>query len=304
VANGQQQQSKQQHYQSHGQQQVYGEQSQEQQRQSYSGGAQYVQEGYQAQHYAEAADELPPGWVSLQDPSSGNTYYANQATGETTWDRPQASVPAPIAQPAYTAARQGTQESGVDDASQRSTYTNQSSTSKPKSELVSKYGDGFVSSASNPDLAYQYGNVGTSNPYGGTARPGTAAAVVQAQAKAPPVSGTLNFDSLELSHHHSTIKDTLLDTAAAVKGTQLNPVEKRQVGEAEKGIAILVKKLARNGLSDDTVEQVYSLVGAVAVGDFGTAAAIQTTLANSEWRDHKDWLKGIKILIQLASKKL
>jgi len=33
-------------------------------------------------------DDLPPGWIAVVDPDSGDTYYVNEATGETTWDRP------------------------------------------------------------------------------------------------------------------------------------------------------------------------------------------------------------------------
>merc|ERR1712045_877952 len=47
-------------------------------------------------------------------------------------------------------------------------------------KLATRYGDGFVSSASHPELAERYGNVGTSNPYTGAPRPGTA--VVPSQA--------------------------------------------------------------------------------------------------------------------------
>jgi protein transport protein SEC31 len=94
---------------------------------------------------------LPAGWIALQDPSSGNTYYANQATGEVTWEKPQAapeSEPTPNPQP--TTASQ-TPSSSVAT----------SNTSKNPSKLVSKYGDGFVTSASHPELASQYGNIGT-----------------------------------------------------------------------------------------------------------------------------------------------
>lgn len=253
------------------------------------------------QHGVQSAtrtnDALLHGWVALQDPGSGNTYYANETTGETTWERP---ILSPVPGNSYAAPHASNQNDGMD-ASQQ--YAAQSTTTKQqKPSLVSKYGDGFVTSASNPELAHQYGNVGTSNPYGGISRPGTAAAVIQTPQKAP-VSGSLNFDSLQLSNHHASIKDTLLGAAAALDGVALNPVEKRQLLEAEKGIAILVKKLARDDLGAEIVEQVFSLVNAVSNRDFGTATAVQNALANTEWRDHKDWLKGIKILIQLAAKK-
>ena len=214
-------------------------------------------------------------------------------TGETTWDMPKAPVQAP-----YSAPQMPIQQEATTDVSQRAQVTSQATKQKPS--IVSKYGDGFVSSASNPELASQYGNIGTSNPYGGTARPGPAA--VQALSKAP-VSGNLNIDTLQLSSHHASIRDTLLGAANALKQTNLNVVEKKQLEEAEKSVAILVKKLARDDLNDTIVDQVFALVNAISQHDFAASMAYQTTLANSEWRDHKDWLKGIKILIQLAIKK-
>ncbi|KAL7526945.1 hypothetical protein ACHAXR_003196 [Thalassiosira sp. AJA248-18] len=36
-------------------------------------------------------DDLLPGWFAVTDPSSGDVYYCNDSTGETTWDRPSAS---------------------------------------------------------------------------------------------------------------------------------------------------------------------------------------------------------------------
>lgn len=38
-----------------------------------------------SQTAAPAEKPLPAGWASAQDPSSGNTYYYNEA-GETTWE--------------------------------------------------------------------------------------------------------------------------------------------------------------------------------------------------------------------------
>lgn len=33
-------------------------------------------------------DNLPPGWFAVTDPQSGDEYFVNEQTGETTWDRP------------------------------------------------------------------------------------------------------------------------------------------------------------------------------------------------------------------------
>jgi protein transport protein SEC31 len=240
------------------------------------------------------SDELPPGWVGLHDASSNNWYYANEATGETTWERPQLTI----------SARSPAELDAMDN-SVRSQITSQSTISQipvqSKSSLASKYGDGFVTSASNPELANQYGNVGTSNPYGGAARPGPAKA--GPSVSQPPVSGSLNFDSLNLNVESATIKDTLLGLAEAMKQAVSNPVEKRQIAEGEKAVAILVKKIAMEALDDSVIQQVMSLVNALSSYDFANAGAIQTNIANNHWRDHKDWLKGIKILVQLAAKK-
>lgn len=33
-------------------------------------------------------NDLPPDWIALEDPDSGETYYANEVSGESTWDKP------------------------------------------------------------------------------------------------------------------------------------------------------------------------------------------------------------------------
>ena len=39
-------------------------------------------------HQSNNDEALPPNWVALEDPNSGETYYANEETGESSWDRP------------------------------------------------------------------------------------------------------------------------------------------------------------------------------------------------------------------------
>lgn len=252
------------------QQQVYAQQTQ-----------QHVYEQPAPSTTVSAA--LPAGWIELQDPSSGQLYYANQATGETTWERPK------VAQSVSTTM----------DSSRHSTA------SSTKNTLASKYGDGFVTSASNPELASQYGNVGTSNPYSGADRPGTAAAAIGSpQGKAAaPVSATFNIETLELSAELVPTRDAFLSIISSLQSVQLSPADKRQLSEAEKGVAILVKKLARGDLDDSIVSSINYLVGAVCNHDYASAMATQTALVNSDWRTQKDWLKGLKLLIQLIQRK-
>lgn len=40
----------------------------------------------------KSAQELPPGWVEAKDPTSGASYFYNQSTGMTQWDRPGAPL--------------------------------------------------------------------------------------------------------------------------------------------------------------------------------------------------------------------
>lgn len=167
--------------------------------------------------------------------------------------------------------------------------------------VASRYGDGFVSSASHPELAQQYGNVGTSNPYTGGARPGTA--VVSPMHKKPaPVSSNLNLEEIELTPEKQTLTDNLLGFIKALESCQFSMSDKRLFTEAQKGVNILVKKMARGMVTDDVCDKVAEFVAAIQNCNFHGASSIQTKLVSSDWKLHKDWLRGTKLLIQLAQK--
>ncbi len=215
---------------------------------------------------------MPPGWVALQDPASQRTYYANQTTGETTWEKPAAT--ATVAQ-----------------------------TPTPPT-LASKYGDGIVSSASNPELAAQYGNVGTANPYGGANRPGTAEI---RKVQKPPVSGTYNVQRLAQMADSTKYKETiddLLSSVTSLSALPLGPNEKKQLLEVQKGVAIFSKRLANCEIENETAQTVQQLVVSMKNQDYATASATHQKLVNSVWKQHKDWLKGFKFLIQMSAKAL
>ena len=129
-------------------QQAYAAQ-QAQQQEAYA--AHQQQQAAAVDSTASSADALPAGWMALQDPASGHYYYANQVTGEVTWERPQ-TAPAP--QPAAVRAANPQPELQPTEASTPNGR-------RSVNNLASKYGDGFVTSSSHPELASQYGNVGT-----------------------------------------------------------------------------------------------------------------------------------------------
>lgn len=266
--------------------------------------AQALQQQQQAdQHYSHhttqtvvqdrTVDALPAGWVALQDPTSGQTYYANQITGESAWERPQM----PMEQPQYAPPEPIANTSG-----------HVTPVSK-KQILASKYGDGFVSSASDPKLAFQYGNIGTGNPYGGAERPGPAAAATASTSvvnnEPAPISSTPNLDQMPLPDDVVIIRDSFLSVIDTLKADpHMSPTDKRQLWEAEKGITIVIKKLGRGVLSDELKGGIANMAACLVNRDYPTASQIQTSLVNSDWKTQKDWLKGAKLLIQLASKKL
>lgn len=141
----------------------------------------------------------------------------------------------------------------------------------------------------------------SSNPYHGTARPGTAA--VASQPDKAPISGTLEPDRIpELQPEHQPVKDCFLGVIDALKSCQLSSVDKRLLAESEKGVAVLLKRLALGDVSTDISEKVLQMTGFITSYEFGTAQSTLTELVNHEWRDHKDWLKGIKALLQLSRK--
>ena len=254
-----------------------------------------TQQHTQQQLYSQAQQQvsvsavptaLKVGWAELQDPSSGRSYYANQTTGEVSWDKPEAA-PAPASAPV------------VAQPSSKVRSKTSSSTSR-NAKMASKYGDGFVTSASHPELASQYGNVGTSNPYHTSGRPGTAT-VNNAYVDKPPVSG--NVDTIPaLKDEYQPIPDTLLALIEALKGGQLSSVDKRQLAEAQKAVAIFSKRLALGDITDEIANQMLSMTNFLSAYDWPSATTTQTSLVSNEWKEHKEWLKGIKALVQLATK--
>lgn len=256
-------------------------------------------------YQAPQESELPPGWIALQDPGSGNTYYANQVSGETCWEKPavhfQEQTPMQSNSSSYH-----NQQNSHDQSQQQPSYDQsnqiQQSIATPN-KLATKYGDGFVTSASHPELGEQYGNITTSNPYSGASRPGTAAVTPTAPSKTVPEAFDPNEPppvSAEVKH----ISDGLLATVTLLSACIQTPNEKKQYDEINKGVGIFLGRVSRNEVGSDVLGKMDVLVQGLQNKDYSTATSIQKGLVNSDWREHKDWLKGLKFLCQLATKKL
>ena len=82
-----------------------------------------------------------------------------------------------------------------------------------------------------------------------------------------------------------------------------NALEKRQLAVVSTGYNNLLEKVNNNEVSLDVMNKIAQLVSELKDRNFTNANAIQSNLANTEWNVHKEWIKGVKILIQLASKK-
>jgi hypothetical protein len=112
--------------------------------------------------------------------------------------------------------------------------------------------------------------------------------------------------------------------------TALSPVDKRQVLVVKAGYANLVEKSQADEVAADVQAKIQLLVDHLASRNFTGANTVQTVsltlyhkmhrscgvvkiavvylsvyqdLANTAWNLHKEWIKAVKILIQLLSKK-
>lgn len=81
-------------------------------------------------------------------------------------------------------------------------------------------------------------------------------------------------------------------------------MEKKQLGEANKALALLFEKLNGGQIAPEIVGALGDIVNALAARNFPAANAAQSRLADHHWNEHKAWLKGTKFLIQLCSKRL
>ena len=80
-------------------------------------------------------------------------------------------------------------------------------------------------------------------------------------------------------------------------------MEMKQATKSQKSVAVFIKTVARGGMDDDILNKVRLMMYNLQNQDYASALSIVTGLVSNEWKDHKDWLKGMKFLVQMATKK-
>merc|ERR1712194_893912 len=127
------------------------------------------------------------------------------------------------------------------------------------------------------------------------------AAAVGISSKKAPVSGTYNPSSMPvLSEEYKHLQDGLVTIAEQLVATASGSMEKKQAAESARAVAVFIKTLARGGVDANICHKVGSAVQALQNRDYGSASSIVTELVSNEWKDHRDWLKGMKFLVQMA----
>ena len=142
----------------------------------------------------------------------------------------------------------------------------------------------------------------TSNPYSGVERPGIAN--VTPTSKEPVQESFDPNDPPPVKPEVQHISDGILHVMNFLSSCAQTSNEKRQLSEIQKGVGIFLLRLSRDELDAALVESMGYFIGAINNKDFNTANSIQTDMVNSYWRSQKEWLKGMKFLIQMSARKL
>ena len=81
-----------------------------------------------------------------------------------------------------------------------------------------------------------------------------------------------------------------------------SPADKRQLTMVQTSMTALKNKAMAGGVDETILEKLSHLVAQIQSKNAVGANQIQMDLVNTAWGNHKDWIKGLKVLIQLACK--
>ena len=232
----------------------------------------------QQQEPAQSQSGLPPGWIQLVDPSSNRPYYVDQNTGQSQWE-----PPTPVAQPSqqipsqlsaqHQQVQHPVQNQNQQGFQQQHQHQHQHQHQQESAQPTQQ--QSFNQEQSNQKE--------TSQP-----KP----TVKEALEKEEPVviSGSDGGAASELQ--------VFLDRISGLaKGG-----DKRQVAMIKGSLTALHKQISEGKVHADTMAKLDQMVAALHAKNSAAANVINTDLTNTVWSLHKDWIKGLKYLIQLHCK--
>ncbi|KAJ3695697.1 hypothetical protein LUZ60_001074 [Juncus effusus] len=98
--------------------------------------------------------ELPPGWIEAKDPSSGVTFYHNQSTGESQWDRP-CQISASSAQSTIAASSAQSAVQSASSAQSTVQYASSAQNTVESASSIQSLPDGWVETI-DPSTGLKY----------------------------------------------------------------------------------------------------------------------------------------------------
>lgn len=261
---------------------------------------------------------LPPGWIELKDPSSGRFYYVNQATNQSQWEVPIAVVAPVIHQPIVVPQfiQQHNQQQHIQQQhNQFQPQVHQQKTPQIHQQTHQQTIQSPISHQQQPSYQQQFGgpasmsgnfqspiqNNNLSQPNQPINQPISIVSPEPVVISPAPIINTHFVKSDELPIGNEPIQE--LNVIIEQTTVLCTPSEKRQMTMVNAAYSSLSQMASNNEVSASVMSQINILVNDIRNKNFVGANKIITDLTNTQWAIHKEWIKGIRVLIQLVSKK-
>ncbi|OQR85466.1 hypothetical protein ACHHYP_11810 [Achlya hypogyna] len=134
--------------------------------------------------------------------------------------------------------------------------------------------------------------------------PAPKAAPPAAPVSAPAQPYATSVDLSSVPEADLSVVSAVSDLIGALEMQKLPAMEAKQLGDIKKAADVLFSKLGSGELSDVVLDLVHDMAGGLAARDIKHAQQVHVVLTKDHWTQHKDWLRGLKALIQICVKRI